>query len=212
MYRTLAKPARSSSVVKNSEFLGFAAPVADVATALEWLSALRLERVEASHVCWAYKIGSQYRFSDDGEPSGTAGAPIYRAVEGSGLDCVTVAVVRYYGGVNLGAGGLVRAYGSTAAETLRIAEKIEVHSRVALLIAVSFDQMNTLYRLLEGYDALGRKEQFTADGLELRADFLETDVARITLAVRDATRGLGAVSEARDITTSESTRRVTDDL
>ena len=194
MYTTLKNPARSSSVIKNSEFLGFAAPVADVAAALEWLTNLRLERVDASHVCWAYKIGSQYRFSDDGEPSGTAGAPIHRALETSGLDCVVVAVVRYYGGVNLGAGGLVRAYGGTAAETLRIADKTEVHSRVALVIAVSFEQMNGLYRLLESYDIQGRIEQFTAEGLELRADFLETDVGSLRLAVRDATRGLGVVS------------------
>lgn len=211
MYTTLKNPARSSIVIKNSEFLGFAAPVSDVSAALEWLAALRLERVDASHVCWAYKIGVQYRFSDDGEPSGTAGAPIYRVLESSGLDYVVVAVVRYYGGVNLGAGGLVRAYGGTAAETLRIAEKEEVHSRVALLVAVSFDQMNALYRLLESYDVQGREEQFTADGLELRADFLETDVNRLTLTVRDATRGLGVVSEARDAPISEPTQRVNDE-
>ncbi len=108
MYTTLKSLARSSSVVKNSEFLGFAAPVTDIPAALEWLATLRLERADASHVCWAYRIGAQYRFSDDGEPSGTAGAPIYRAIQGSELDCVVVAVVRYYGGVNLGAGGLVR--------------------------------------------------------------------------------------------------------
>ena len=190
--------ARFSAVIKNSEFLGFAAHAPDVPAALEWLSNLRLERVDASHVCWAYKIGVQHRFSDDGEPSGTAGAPIYRALETSGLDCVVVAVVRYYGGVNLGAGGLVRAYASTANETLRIADKKEVHSRIALLVAVSFDQMNALYRLLEGYDIQGREERFTADGLELQADFLETDVGLLRLAVRDATRGLGVVSEARD--------------
>ena len=196
MYTTLAGLARFSTVVKNSEFLGFAAPAADIPAALEWLATLRLERADASHVAWAYKIGAQYRFSDDGEPSGTAGAPIYRALEGSGLDCVVVAVVRYYGGVNLGAGGLVRAYASTASETLRIADKKEVHSRVALVINVSFEQMNALYRLLEGYDVQGRDEQFTADGLELRADFLETDVEQLTLAVRDATRGAGVVSES----------------
>jgi putative IMPACT (imprinted ancient) family translation regulator len=106
--------------------------------------------------------------------------------------------VRYYGGVNLGAGGLVRAYGGVASDTLRMAEKTEIHSRVALLITVKFEQMNALYRLLEGYDLQGREEHFTADGLELRADFVETDVARVRLAVRDATRGLGAVSEARE--------------
>lgn len=197
MYTTLARLARFSTVIKNSEFLGFAAPAPTVPAALEWLAALRLERADASHVAWAYKIGSQYRFSDDGEPSGTAGAPISRALEGSGLDCVAAAVVRYYGGVNLGAGGLVRAYAGTASETLRLAVRLEVHARVALCVAVSFEQMNALYRLLEGYDVLGREEQFTADGLKLRADFFETDVDQFTLALRDATRGLGTVNEAR---------------
>ena len=209
MYTTLARPARFSTVIKNSEFLGFAAPVADVAAALEWLAALRLERTDASHVAWAYRIGAQYRFSDDGEPSGTAGAPIHRALEGSGLDRAVVAVVRYYGGVNLGAGGLVRAYGGAASETLRIADRKEVHSRVSLVISVPFDQMSALYRLLEGYDALGREEQFSADGLELSANFFETDVDQLTRAVRDATRGLGTV-RAKAI--SEFTQRVSDDL
>ncbi len=198
-------------MIKNSEFLGFAAPVADVAAALEWLTNLRLERADASHVCWAYKIAAQYRFSDDGEPSGTAGAPIYRALEGSGLDYVVVAVVRYYGGINLGAGGLVRAYGGTASETLRAGNRLEVHPRVALLLSVPFEQMNALYRLLEGYDVLGREEQFTADGLELRADFLETDVVQVSTAVRDATRGLGVVSQAREATIPEFNERVNDD-
>jgi putative IMPACT (imprinted ancient) family translation regulator len=98
VFTTLAKPAQHSEVVKNSEFLGFAVPAPDVPTALEFIAKLRLERPDASHVAWAYKSGSAYRFSDDGEPSGTAGAPIYRALETSGLDYVAVAVVRYYGG------------------------------------------------------------------------------------------------------------------
>ena len=202
---------RFSTVIKNSEFLGCAAPVSDMAVALEWLSQLRLERADASHVAWAYRIGPQYRFSDDGEPSGTAGAPIGRALEASGLDFVSVAVVRYYGGVNLGAGGLVRAYGGTASQTLRLAVRLEVHARVALLVAVSFEQMNALYRLLQMYDVLRREEQFTADGLELRADFLETDVMRFTRAVRDATRGAGRISEARFSPISALTQHVNND-
>lgn len=206
MYTTLAGLARFSTVIKNSEFLGFAISVPDVAAALEWLTALRLERADASHVCWAYKVRMQYRFSDDGEPSGTAGAPIYRTLEASKLDCVVVAVVRYYGGVNLGAGGLVRAYATTASETLRTAVRLEVHSRVHLVVSVHFEQMNALYRLLEGYDVQGRDENFTAEGLELRADFLETDLNRLILTVRDATRGLGVVSEARDVPMTESSQ------
>ena len=70
---------------------------------------------EATHNCWAYKIGQEYRFNDDGEPGGTAGRPILQAIEGQGMDRVAVLVVRWFGGVKLGAGGLVRAYGGCAA-------------------------------------------------------------------------------------------------
>ncbi len=188
-YTTLAGPAAFSQVVKNSEFLGFAAPIQTVESAFEFVAALRAERSDASHVCWAYKLGTQYRLSDDGEPGGTAGAPIYRALEQSGLEGVVVAVVRYYGGVNLGAGGLARAYGGTTAELLRIAPRLEVHPRVAVAISVSFELMNPLYRLLEGCDVQDRQEEFTDSGLVTRFAILESELERLKVAVRDATRG-----------------------
>lgn len=78
---------------------------------------------EARHNCWAYKIGDNYRFSDDGEPGGTAGRPILQAIEGQECDCVVVLVIRWFGGIKLGTGGLVRAYGGVAAECLRTAQK-----------------------------------------------------------------------------------------
>ena len=111
MYVTLKSSSEHSTVVKGSEFLAFAAPANDVKTALGFLQRIRNRYPDATHVCWAYKIFDQYRFSDDGEPGGTAGAPIFRAFEGSKLECVVVAVVRYYGGVNLGAGDQDRARG-----------------------------------------------------------------------------------------------------
>jgi uncharacterized YigZ family protein len=192
-YTTLAGPAAFSQVVKNSEFLGFAAPIQTVESALEFVAALRAERSDASHVCWAYKLGTQYRFSDDGEPGGTAGAPIYRALEQSGFEGVVVAVVRYYGGVNLGAGGLARAYGGTAAELLRAAPRLEAHPRVAVTVGVSFELANALYRLLEGFDIRDRQEEFTESGLMMRLAILEAEVEGLKLQVRDATRGQGRV-------------------
>jgi putative IMPACT (imprinted ancient) family translation regulator len=194
MYTTLAAACQHSTVVKNSEFLGFAAPTSSPEAALAWLAALRAARGDASHVAWAYKLFDQYRFSDDGEPSGTAGAPIYRALEGSGLECVVVAVVRYYGGVNLGAGGLVRAYGGTAAETLRLGQRLEVHPRVHAVVRAGFEYASAVYRILEAFDIAERMDAFTEHGLQVRVNLLETDMDALAVAVRDATRGQGAVA------------------
>jgi putative IMPACT (imprinted ancient) family translation regulator len=78
---------------------------------------------KASHNCFAYKIGAEFRSTDDGEPGGTAGRPILRAIETEGLDHVCVLIIRYFGGTKLGAGGLVRAYGGAARECLRASER-----------------------------------------------------------------------------------------
>ena len=193
MYTTIQSLTRHEIVVKGSEFLAFANHKPTVSDALEWLKNLKAEFKEATHVCWAYRIGDQYRFSDDGEPSGTAGAPIYRSLEGSGLDFVAVAVVRYYGGTNLGAGGLVRAYGGAAAEVLRIALKLEVHPRVTVTIQVSFEQMNVLHHVLEQFDMQSREDEFTDQGLAVCFAALESELEQLQILVRDATRGQGVM-------------------
>jgi uncharacterized YigZ family protein len=180
--------------VKGSEFLAFANHTPNLNAALEWLKSIKAQYKDATHVCWAYRVSDQYRFSDDSEPSGTAGAPIYRSLEGSGLDFVTVAVVRFYGGVNLGAGGLVRAYGGAATEVLRIAPKREVHPRVKVSMLVGFEQMNALYQLLEQFDLQDRTDVFTDQGLNIKFAALETELERLQILVRDNTRGQGVVS------------------
>jgi uncharacterized YigZ family protein len=193
MHTTLLEPHRHSMVVKNSEFLAFAAPILSLENAHSFLADLKQRYPDASHICWAYKLGVQYRFSDDGEPSGTAGAPIFRSLETSGLEGVAVAVVRYYGGINLGAGGLARAYGGTAAECLRSAKKLEVHPRCAVQIAVPFEMVGVLHRLLEGFLLESRSEQYTEDGLVLHGTLLESEVEAFANQLRDQTRGQGSL-------------------
>ncbi len=195
MYTTLVCETRHDLVVKNSEFIAFATPISSTENALEWLKTIRSKYKDASHVCWAYKIGVQYRFSDDGEPSGTAGAPIFRSLELSNLEAVCVAVVRFYGGINLGAGGLARAYGGAAAEVLRLAEKLEIHPRVAVKISVSFEQMSALHRLLEQFDTSNRVDDFTENGLEVCFEALESEIAKLEITLRDATRGHGILEK-----------------
>jgi uncharacterized YigZ family protein len=193
MFTTVQSLTRHDLVVKGSEFLAFANHTPSVIAALEWLKGIKAQYKDATHVCWAYRIGDQYRFSDDGEPSGTAGAAIYRSLESSDLDFVTVAVVRYYGGVNLGAGGLVRAYGGAAAEVLRIAPKLEIYPRVTVSMLVGFEQMNALYQLLEQFDTQDRVDEFTDQGLNIKFAALKTELEQLQILVRDATRGQGVV-------------------
>ena len=124
MTHTLAALCTHEEDIKKSRFLAYAGPVASVAEAMALFA--RHGDPAATHNCWAYRIGNEYRFNDDGEPGGTAGQPILRAIDGQGFDRVAVLVVRWYGGIKLGAGGLVRAYGGCAANCLRLGERVEL--------------------------------------------------------------------------------------
>ena len=104
---TLAADAHHSLEIKHSRFVAQACALASPEQALEQVR--RFAAVDATHNCWAYRYGQEYRSSDDGEPSGTAGRPILAAIDGQGYDRVVVVVTRWYGGIKLGAGGLVRA-------------------------------------------------------------------------------------------------------
>ena len=156
---------------------------------------VRAQHANATHVCWAYRIRAAYRFNDDGEPGGTAGAPILRAMEGQGVDRVTVAVVRYYGGTKLGTGGLARAYGGEAAETLRTAEREVVRPRVPMRARVPFDQVSTLYHLLTQFDVMRGEETYTERGLTLALDLYPDDREGFRTALADATRGTGQLQD-----------------
>lgn len=105
-YDTLAAPLVHETEVKKSRFIAHAAHAASPSAALAFVAERR--DAQARHNCWAYRCGSEFRSSDDGEPSGTAGRPILSAIEGAGLDHVVVLVVRWFGGIKLGAGGLTR--------------------------------------------------------------------------------------------------------
>ena len=135
-YQTIQKRGESEIVINKSRFLGFCIPVASEAAAQEALAQIKKRYYDARHCCYAFRLreGGISRSSDDGEPSGTAGAPILAVLSGAGVENVLCAVVRYFGGVLLGTGGLVRAYGKTASEALedagieciRVCEKISV--------------------------------------------------------------------------------------
>jgi uncharacterized YigZ family protein len=126
---TLAAAVSAEIDIRKSRFIALAIPVADRAAALLELDALRAQHPAATHVCWALLAGGESGMSDDGEPSGTAGRPILEVLRHHEVDGVLAAVVRYYGGIKLGAGGLVRAYTDAIATAMQLAVRIE---RVAL--------------------------------------------------------------------------------
>ncbi|MDO4262842.1 MAG: YigZ family protein [Deinococcus sp.] len=190
-FTTLAQQHRHGEVVENSEFLAYARRSDTPEEGLAFLAELRTKYPDATHHCWAYRIGDLYRFSDDGEPGGTAGAPILRAIEGQGLQHVMVVVVRYYGGVKLGTGGLVRAYGGAAAEVLRTAEHSQVRPRLHLRVSVGFAEQGALYHLLDTWDVVKGEEEYTPQGVTVPVEVYPEDEAGFTQALEDATRGAG---------------------
>ena len=173
--------------IRKSKFVVNAANVASAAAAAEFQR--RISAPDATHNCWAWRIGQQYRFSDDGEPAGTAGKPILQAIDGQHLDHTAVVVTRWFGGIKLGAGGLLRAYGGSAAECLRQASKVELIERARVAFSVLFSELALLRARLPALDAEIDTEEFGADGVNLRVILPAARVDELRRLLSDATRG-----------------------
>lgn len=184
---TLTQPSRHQEDIKKSRFLALAAPVESPGQALAFVQ--DASDPAATHNCWAYRIGQDYRFNDDGEPGGTAGRPILQAIEGQDMDRVAVLVTRWYGGIKLGAGGLVRAYGGTAAECLRRAERVPIIPMATLALSCSFADLALLKARLHELDASIAGETFTSQGADLQLTLPLTRVDEAVSRIADLTRG-----------------------
>lgn len=184
---TLIGEAVFEEEIKKSRFIAKAASVSSVEEALGFLERIREPR--ATHHCWAYKIGQSYRFSDDGEPGGTAGKPILNAIEKKAIDGVMVVVVRYFGGVRLGAGGLVRAYGGCAAKCLQTARLKPIVSMDDVQFKVAFDQIGALYAIIERFGAAKLEENYTDNGLEIKLRIDRVECQAMVDALTDASGG-----------------------
>lgn len=152
-YKTIALP--SEEVLfkeKNSKFFGYAFPVTTEEEVKEILEKLRKDHFSARHWCYAYQIGIdkiQYRANDDGEPNNSAGMPIYGQIQSFEVTNVLIVVVRYFGGVKLGVGGLISAYKTTAQMALEDAEIIEKTIDIHFLISFSYANMNKVMRIIK---------------------------------------------------------------
>lgn len=184
---TLSAPAEYREEIKKSRFITHAAPIGSAEEAQAFLA--RMSDPAATHNCWAWKLGNQYRFNDDGEPGGTAGRPILAAIEGQECDQVAVLVIRYYGGIQLGTGGLARAYGGGAAKCLQGAERVELVARSRVRCHPAFAELALVKARLAEFEALVESEAFDADGAELVLALPEARIDALAQVLRDISRG-----------------------
>ena len=152
-YKTIAFPSEEILFKeKNSKFFGYAFPVTTEEEIKNHLDILRKQHYGAVHFCYAFQIGTdkiQYRANDDGEPSNSAGAPIYGQIQSFGLTNVLIVVVRFFGGVKLGVGGLISAYRTSAQMALEASEIIEKTIDMHYMVSFDYKNMNKVMRVIK---------------------------------------------------------------
>lgn len=185
---TLAAPAHAELTIRKSRFIGCVQPVADRGAAQKIVADLRALHPDATHVCWALLAGGQSAAVDDGEPSGTAGRPMLDVLRHQDLEGVLATVVRYYGGIKLGAGGLVRAYTDCVAQALLGAEKVRIVKLRALRCRVPYALEGAVRRELAAAGAtLG--EVVHADEVDLGFTLPEPGADALRARIDDLTHG-----------------------
>ncbi|HUP43978.1 MAG TPA: YigZ family protein [Thermoanaerobaculia bacterium] len=163
-FRTLAAPAELRQKIERSEFLGLAFPASGDESFFASLAQIQKRHFDATRHCWAFRLFSggegRERSSDAGEPSGTAGKPILSAIAGAELYDAGVVVVRWYGGVKLGSGGLTRAYRDTSSRLLSSAALAERYVYERFEVVVPFPMLNLAYRLVDPPAVVLEGEQY----------------------------------------------------
>ena len=172
--------------IKKSRFQALAMPVENEQAVKDFLEENR--DLSTTHQCWAWKIGHNVRFNDDGEPSGTAGRPILATIEGNELTNVMVMVNRWYGGIKLGTGGLVRAYGGCAGQCLALAEKIELIEKIDIQFQCLFNEWAILqYELSQ--QGIEYQQYYTEQGVAISARAQANQIDALRHKLQDVTRG-----------------------
>ncbi len=173
---------------KNSRFIGFAFPVENEDEVLSHLKNLKKKYYDATHHCYAYKTLISEKYSDSGEPSGTAGVRIFNAIEHFNLVNTLVVVVRYFGGTKLGVGGLGKAYYETAFTVLEKAEKVTKKLYQKVLIKVDFEMVNKVYQIFNESENRILNTSYS-DKIELECLITSDNTQQIISKLKDATNG-----------------------
>ena len=183
---TIASQVIFEEEIKKSRFQAIAVPVANEQDVKDFLEISK--DISTTHQCWAWKIGNNVRFNDDGEPSGTAGRPILATIEGNELSNILVLVNRWYGGVKLGTGGLVRAYGGCAGQCLLLAEKIELIEKKKVSFSCQFNEW-AIFQYELNQQQIEFQQDYTATGVDVIALLQIHQIEPLSLKIQDVTRG-----------------------
>lgn len=173
---TVMREASASLVEKRSEFIGYAAPVANEEEATEFIKRIKKKHADARHNVFAYVLngGAQKRYSDDGEPQGSAGMPVLEVLVKNKLDGVVVVVTRYFGGILLGTGGLVRAYSAAAKMAVDAAGIVTLEPFVTAEVSCTYNDHQKITYELKRVGANITSSEFTAD-VKLSIEVAEED-------------------------------------
>lgn len=183
---SLAAPVQYEEEIKKSRFVAIAAPVENEQDVKAFLE--QHKDPSTTHQCWAWKLGVHVRFNDDGEPSGTAGRPILASIEGNDLTNIIVMVNRWYGGVKLGTGGLVRAYGGCAGQCLMLAEKIELIEKKSVSFDCQFNEW-AIFQYELNQQGIEYEESYTVAGVSVIARLQIHQISPLATKIQDVSRG-----------------------
>jgi uncharacterized YigZ family protein len=183
MPQTLRAPVFNELEIKKSRFLAWVEPVADAAHAKQRIAELRAEYPDARHVCFAFYAQGNSGMSDDGEPSGTAGKPIFNVLNHKKLVNVLAVVVRYFGGIKLGAGGLTRAYGGAISAALELAELVEIEKEEVLILHFPFALESQIRRICSQFNVELADVQY-AQAVQANVTVRESIAVELTKALQ----------------------------
>lgn len=193
--RIIKAPHSYQEEIRKSRFLAQAVFLVNAEQAPELIAQLSTPNV--SHNCWAWRCGDQYRFTDDGEPGGTAGRPILAAIENQQFDQVLIVVTRWYGGIQLGTGGLARAYGGCANQVLQTASSEELVPQTFLAGHCPYTYLDVFKVRIAEAGAVINSEDFDAEGAVLNIAVPDNQVTALQNMLSEATRGASSLQEVQ---------------
>ena len=191
-YFQITKAVQHQVKIKASRFLLDMHPIQSEAEAKAILESVRKREYNANHHCYAWRLGigddEIWRSNDDGEPAGTAGKPIYQVLEGANITNVMAIVTRYFGGVKLGKGGLIRAYSGVVQEALPLLHKQAYIPRAHLSITCDFELSSLVYRLIESYAAEIESQDYS-NGIMIQIAIRKSVADKFSWELHEASNG-----------------------
>ncbi|MCM1133610.1 MAG: YigZ family protein [Ruminococcus flavefaciens] len=199
-YFTVSQPASSSFTEKKSEFIGYIAPVRTNDEAVEFINKIKSMHRKARHNVYAYILRNDNitRYSDDGEPQGTAGVPVLDVLQKRGLTDVCIVVTRYFGGILLGGGGLVRAYSHTASLTCDSAHIMDMRLCHRLKIRTDYNMYGKISYILPNFDTLTVNSDFGSD-VELEILVMSDRLTALMKELTEITNGSADVADCGEL-------------